>query len=83
MNASARPDDPAGLGTCLACEHLAKATKHCKSRACDWWTCGNCGATNGPHGWNQPTEFAGSLPASKAWAKRHGISVWFTEVKKP
>lgn len=77
-------DDILGpIATCLACKHPTKATKHCKSRTCDWWTCANCGATNGPHGWNQPHEFAGSLPASKAWAKRHGISAHFVEVKKP
>ena len=69
--------------TCPACKQAATRKQHCKSRTCSWWTCGRCGAACDKTGrWNQPHEFAGSLAAATAWARRFGVDVEFVEVGK-
>ena len=69
--------------TCPACKHPATRKPHCKSRTCAWSTCGRCNATFDKTGrWNQPHEFAGSLAAATAWARRFGVEATFVEVGK-
>ena len=70
--------------TCPACHQHAETKPHCeKSRTCTWRTCTRCGASHTPNGkWNQPPEFAGSLAAATAWARRFGVDTTFVEVGK-
>ena len=72
----------ATMTTCPACKQPAETKPHCeKSRTCTWRTCTRCGASYTPNGkWNQPPEFAGSLAAATAWARRFGVDVRFVEV---
>ena len=70
--------------TCPACHQYAETKPHCdNSRTCTWRTCTRCGAAHTPDGrWNQPVEFAGSLAAATAWARRFGVEATFVEVGK-
>ena len=72
-----------GMTNCPACKQAATRKQHCKARTCSWWTCGRCGAACDKTGrWNQPHEYAGSLAAATAWARRFGVDVTFVEVGK-